>query len=298
MNNQRTVGTAFLALAISSAAAARDDSADRPFLTSRFWDDGKAEIAFYQVERDVNQYGEAKPQKFLMGTYLVKHDFDRLSQSKARPDAKDKVPSFKWSAFYEFESDNSYQFKQAWVVNAAQEDLAPLKASFTSFDWCSNQYRELLFRPDGKAEFLMRSDDYGNREETFEAPSGSYPVALVPLLVRSLDFSGAPSRSFSLLLEDGSTVKVTARLEGRESLDLPDGREEAERVRLSFDGDYRSILSRKGEREETYWRGLGAERALLALESATYRMRLVEIVRSPYWDENVFPRLKHVKTRP
>ena len=127
---------------------------------------------------------------------------------------------------------------------------------------------------------------------------GAEFLALVPLLVRSLDFSGAPSGNFSLLLEDGSKVKVTARLEGRESLDLPDGREEAERVRLSYDGDYRSILSRKGEREETYWRGLGPERALLALESATYRMRLVEIVRSPYWDENVFPRLKHVKTRP
>lgn len=294
----RSVRTALFSLAISSTAAARDGSADRSFLTSGFWNDGKAEVAFYRVERDVNQYGEAKPQKFLMGTYLVKHDFDRLTQSKARPDAKDKVSSFKWSAFYEFESDNSYQFKQAWVVNAARGDLSPLKASFTSFDWCSNQYRELLFRPDGKAEFLMRSDDYGNREETFEAPSEAYPVALVPLLVRSLDFSSAPSRSFTVLLEDGSTVTVTARLEGRESLDLPEGREEAERVRLSYDGDYRSILSREGEREETYWRGLGAERALLALESATYRMRLVEIVRSPYWDENIFPRLKRVKSRP
>ncbi len=298
MIDKRTVRTALVSLAISSAAAPREGTADRSFLTSRLWDDGKAEVAFYQVERDVNQYGEAKPQKFLMGTYLVKHDFDRLTQSKAGPDAKDKVSSFKWSAFYEFESDNSYQFKQAWVVNAAQGDLAPLKASFTSFDWCSNQYRELLFRPDGKAEFLMRSDDYGNHEETFDAPSGAYPVALVPLLVRSLDFTDAPSRSFSLLLEDGSTVRVTARLEGRESLRLPEGKEEAERVRLSYDGDYRSILSRKGEREETYFRGLGAERALLALESASYRMRVVEIVRSPYWEENVFPRLKHVKTRP
>jgi hypothetical protein len=152
MNGKRTISTACLALALSTASAAEESLVDLPFLASRFWEDGKAEIAFYDVERDVNQYGEAKPQKFLMGAYLVKHDFDRKRESKAQADAKDRVSSFKWSAFYEFESDNSYRFKQAWVVNAAQGDLAPLKASLTSFDWCSNQYRELLFHPEGKAD--------------------------------------------------------------------------------------------------------------------------------------------------
>jgi hypothetical protein len=298
MDGKPILSTLFCSIFVASAVLPAEGTLDGAYLTSSFWNDGKAEVAFYQVERDVNQYGEAKPQSFLMGTYLVKHEFDRLREAKARADAKETVTSFKWSAFYEFESDNSYQYKYAWVVNAAQSDLSPLKASFSSFDWCSNRYRELLFRPDGKADFLMRSDDYGNEQKTYEAPPPSYPVVLVPLLLRALDFSSAFEQNFRLLLEDGSLVTVTARLEGRESVETPGGTEDAERVRLSYDGDHPSILSRNGAREETYWRGLGPERSILALESEIYRMKLVESVRSAYWDENIFPRLQRVKTRP
>lgn len=268
------------------------------FLMNGVWNDGQAEIAFYRVERELDQYGRANPQSFLMGTYLVKHDFDRLRQSKARQDATDRVSAFKWAAFYEFESDNSYQYKRNYVVNATQADLTPLKQSYTSFDWCSNQYRELAFRPDGYVDFLMRSDDYGNENETFAAPDNAYPVTLIPLLVRSLDFSASSETSFLLLLEDGSTAPVQATLLGRSSVDTPSGRHDAEQIRLRYDGDYRSFISRRGAAEETYSRALGPDRQLLAIESESYRVRLVEHVRSQYWREDVYEKLGTVKTRP
>jgi hypothetical protein len=47
-----------------------------------------------------------------------------------------------------------------------------------------------------------------------------------------------------------------------------------------------------------YWRGLGPDRQLLAIESESYRVRLVEHVRSPYWKEDVYKKLEKVKTRP
>lgn len=268
------------------------------FLMNGVWNDGRAEIAFYQVEREVDQYGRPNPQSFLMGTYLVKHDYDRVSQSKARRDATDRVSSFKWAAFYEFESDNSYQYKRNYVVNATQAELRPLKQSYTSFDWCSNQYRELAFGVDGNVDFLMRSDDYGNESARFAAPENAYPVALIPLLVRALDFSRGSRREFDLLLEDGSTVGVEAELVGREQVTTPSGRHDAERIRLRYDGEYRSYLARRGAAEEIYWRGLGADRQLIAIESESYRVRLVEHVRSQYWRENVYEKLHKVKTRP
>jgi hypothetical protein len=299
----KTLMVAAFWLASPALASESSDSApltDRAYLDQTLWNDGNAEVAFYRVERDYDVHGNPDHRSFLMGTYLVKHDYDRSRQSKARSDAPaaNKVSAFKWSAFYEFESTNSYQYKYAYVVNAAQADLAPLKASFTSYDWCSNRYRELAFRPDGKADFLMRSDDYGNDAASFDAPEGSYPAELVPLLVRALDFRTAASRRFGILIENGESVSVTASLEGRDRVETEDGEREAERIRLVYEGDVPSILSRRGEREETYWRGLGPERALVALESKSYRMKLVELVRSPYWSENLFPRLKHVQTRP
>ena len=158
-------------LAIALAANAHGATVtDRAYLRDEMWNDGRAEVAFYRVERDFDQYGRPNPQQFLMGTYLVKHDYDRALQSKARAGAGERVSAFKWAAFYEFESDNSYQYKRNYVVNAVQSSLAPLKQSYTSFDWCSNQYRELAFRSDGAVDAWMRSDDYGNSTQT---PSAS-----------------------------------------------------------------------------------------------------------------------------
>lgn len=268
------------------------------FLLNDVWNDGQAEIAFYQVERELDQYGRPNPQSFLMGTYLVKHDYDRARQSKSRGDVVDPVSSFKWAAFYEFESDNSYQYKRNYVVNATQAELEPLKQSYTSFDWCSNQYRELAFDADGNVDYLMRSDDYGNEQRSFTRPDDAYPITLVPLLVRAFDFTESSEHAFTLLLEDGSTVPVRAELEGRETIELPAGTRDAERIRLRYDGEYRSYLSRRGAAEETYWRGLGPDRQLLAIDSEQYRVRLVEHVRSSYWKEDVYDKLRRVTTRP
>jgi len=279
--------------------AAADPITDASYLTADLWNDGQAEVSFYEVERTRNQYGEDVPQRFLAGSYLVKHDFDPEAMAKAGREAKVRVPAFKYALFYEFES-RSYQFKRSYVTNAAQADLMPLKASFTSFDWCSNQYRELAFHPDGEVTMLRRSDDYGNDEGRFRYRTNAYPVALVPMLVRALDFTAQPQRAFTVALEDGRFVGVVARFGGRETLELPGGAREAERVTLVYDESVPSPVGEKTDREETYWRGVGPDRLLLRLEGASgrYRMTLVEHVRSPYWRENLYERLTRVKTRP
>lgn len=272
---------------------------DTAFLTGDAWNDGQAEVAFYQVERTRNQYGEEAEQSFLVGTYLVKHDFDPAAMAKARVEAEDAVSTFKYALFYEFES-GSYQFKRNYVVNATQADLTPLKASFTSFDWCSNLYRELAFQPDGTVDQLMRSDDYGNSAGSFDSQPHAYPIEVIPLLIRGLDFSDTGEHTFSIILPEGDYVQARARLEGTDTVDLVSGPTEAERIVLTYDTSVSSLIGEETDESETYWRGTDPLRLLLKMESATgrYRMTLVEELRTPYWSENLWPRLERVTTRP
>jgi len=272
---------------------------DTAFLTSELWNDGQAEVAFYQVERTRNQYGQDVAQNFLVGTYLVKHDFDRAAMSKATSEAGSSVSSFKYALFYEFES-GSYQYKRNYVVNAAQADLTPLKASYTSFDWCSNTYRELAFHEDGVVAMLMRSDDYGNRAGTFTYQPNAYPVHVLPLLIRGLDFSETTEHTFFIVQPDGVYVRAHARLDGTEPVELPTGVVEAERIVVRYEASVRSLIGEETDAAETYWRGTDPARLLLKIESETgrYRMTLVEHLRSPYWRENLWPRLTQVTQRP
>ena len=272
---------------------------DAAYLTGDLWNDGLSEVAFYQVERTRNQYGQEAPQTFLAGTYLVKHDFDLAAMSKAGREAEQTLSAFKYAFFYEFES-GSYQYKRNYVVNAAQADLTPLKASFTSFDWCSNAYRELAFRPDGSVAALMRSDDYGNAASTFDYQPNAYPLHTMPMLARSLDFAEAAEHTFSIVLADGRYVRARARLDGTDTVSLPDGAVEAERILVTYDAPVPSLIGEETDASETYWRGTDPARLLLKLESETgrYRMTLVEDLRTAYWRENLWPRLTRVAQRP
>ncbi|MFB6274205.1 MAG: hypothetical protein ABEL51_15065 [Salinibacter sp.] len=272
---------------------------DRSYLTAELWNDGQAEVAFYRVERTRDQYGRANEQRFLAGSYLVKHRFSPETMSKVT-DGSGGVSSFKYAFFYELES-GSYQYKRNWVVNARQRDLRPFKQSFTSFDWCSNLYREIAFPRDGAIEVRKRSDDYGNRRTEFAAAPQSYPPAQLPLLIRALDFRKADTLSFSVAVADSGThVPAQAVLVGTETVPTEADTFETERIRVSYQAPVPSIIGEKSARVETYWRATGPDRLLvqMAAEGGRYRMTLVEHLRTPYWKENLWPKLDRVDERP
>jgi hypothetical protein len=279
------------------AAAASGLSAvtDAGYLTGDVWNDGQAEVAFYRVTRSRDQYGRANEQTFAVGTYLVKHRFSREEMSKVTDGSG--TSAFKYALFYELES-GSYQYKRNWVVNARQQDLQPLKQSFTSFDWCSNQYREMAFRSGEEADLLMRSDDYGNERRTVESPADAVPHALLPLLVRGLDFGDASERSFHVLRKDGTAVPATARMEGSESVDTPAGTVDTERIAVTYDAEVPSMIAETTTGPETYWRATGDERLLVKVSGDGYTMTLVEHLRTPYWNENLWPKLARIEERP
>lgn len=282
----------------SDTGAAPPPITDEAYLTADHWNDGQAEVAFYRVNRTRDQYGRSNDQQFLVGTYLVKHRFSPREMTKTTDGTG--VSSFKYALFYELES-GSYQYKRNWVVNARQEDLRPFKQSFSSFDWCANQYREVAFPVDGDVQVRMRSDDYGNRRASFDPRSDSFPPAQLPLLIRSLDLSESESHSFAVVLADSNAhVSAQATLKGRDSVDTEAGTVDAERIVVTYDEPVPSMIGEESATTETYWRGTDPQRRLVQLEAGDgrYRMTLVEHVRSPYWKENIWKHLSRVEERP
>jgi hypothetical protein len=267
---------------------------DRAYLRGDVWNDGQAEVAFYRVTRSQDQYGQANPQSFLVGTYLVKHRFSPTRMTKVTDGSG--VSAFKYALFYELES-GSYQYKRNWVVNARQDDLQPLKQSFTSFDWCSNQYEEMAFPPDAPMEVRERSDDYGNARRQVDAHG--VPPAQIPLLVRALDLSDGP-QTFQVVHLDGTTVSATAERAGLDTLETPAGARQTERIAVAYDAPVPSLIGEDSDTTETYWRGTGPERVLVqwAGASGRYTARLEEHLRTPYWRENLWTRLERVSERP
>lgn len=271
---------------------------DAEYLTSEVWNDGQAEVAFYEVERAYDQYGNVNEQQFIVGTYLVKHRFSPEEMTKKTDGSG--VPSFKYALFYELES-GSYQYKRNWVVNARQEDLRPYKQSFTSFDWCSNQYRELAFPKGEQIEVRMRSDDYGNRRTSFDRRSQSYPPAQLPLLVRGLAIESADTLHFAVADPDSAAhVSAHARKTGRERIETPAGTFEADRIVVTYERKVPSLIGEQSGLTERYWVGTEEQRRLLKMkaENSRYQLQLVEHLRTPYWKENIWSRLDRVQERP
>ena len=93
---------------------------------------------------------------------------------------------------------------------------------------------------------------------------------------------------------------ATAELLGRETVETPAGRFDAEKIAVTYDGRTPSLVGERTAGREHYWRSTGPGRELVKLASTdgSYAMVLVETLRSAYWRENFFPRLKRVDERP
>ena len=158
----------------------------------------------------------------------------------------------------------------------------------------------MAFEPRGKVEWMLRSDDYGNDEGNFRYVANAYPVAEVPVLVRGMDFSGQLPISFQVVTEAGTYTRATAELTGRDTLETEAGRFPAEKIAVRYAAPVPSPIAEQTTLVEHYWRATGPARLLLGLEGeeGSYRMRLVEHLRSPYWQEDIFLELARVRERP
>jgi len=288
---------------------------DSDFLTQPLWNDGKAEIAFYKVEREFTTNGRTSKHEYWAATVLVKHDFNQrfmgkheLGEMNGLPtyDA-DKVSSFQWG-FFDVNPDIFWHSGfVTFFIHAAQADLRPLLETQTQISLEGNHYFALRFTPDGTVRRVWTGDALTAPDTTFAYRSHAYPVPLIPLLVRALNFSKTKRHEFWVLypLPKASYVRARAEMIGTDEVETPEGSITSEQIVVRYAERlyYPNGILRHYALEETYWRSVELNRQILKLETQEYdvggdtikhRLVLMEQLRSQWWREDVKSRLKHV----
>ncbi len=290
----------------------RSAMVDAAFLTQPLWDDGKAEVAFYQVERYLQADDKKTVLPSLAASILVKHDYDPVRLMKAVGFSQHKVASFQWVFFYPFE--DRYATKYSFSVHAVQVNFRPLKQSFASISFEGNGYVELNFLPDSSIAVVNRGDKVSEPEVKLKGRPHAYPVGMVPLLVRAMDFGENRQHDFWVVLLDGKFVQARATHTGVDTLQVAGAKTACEKITVHYsDLGAQSFFGVTGylAPEETYWRSRAPNRQIVQLESSLieagvlgkkvrihYRMKWIEELRSAYWEEDVRKRLRKVKKLP
>ena len=283
----------------SNPESGRESGLSWDFLRSSLWNDGKAEIAFYDVEIHWRAGAEPFTQKFTAVALLVKQSFDPRKLVKASASDPVRVESFQWSFIYDLRSN-----KRAAAVIAVQNDLRPLRQTYTEISWEGSCLRELALPLGGKARRFFHCQTQSEPDAAISFDPKAFTPVEIPLLIRSLDFSANKRHHFKVTLFDGSSVTATAELVGKEPVQIHGEALPAEKIKLQLSGavPYPGGMLSLIASEETYWRSTGANRQILQIESKKedqfdYRVRLIEEIRADYWTGKPL-QLKYLKELP
>lgn len=266
-----------------------DPRIDAAFVGQPIWNDGRAEVAMYTATRGAG----AEAQSIEVGTFVVAHRFDPGQASKAEGEAG--LDSMKQAIFFEYEV-GSEEFKTSYVINQTKVGLQPLKVSLGRFDWCSNQYRELAFGGGGRVRHLMRSDDYGNVDESRGA-AGDFVFPQVWWLARAADLSKG-AIEVEITTFDGKVVDAKLATTGTSTRTLDGETVEVEVRTLTYATPAVTLLGPGKSRAERFFVARDPARTLVGAEGDDYRMQLVQRVRSPYWSEDVWAAFRGRLARP
>lgn len=277
----------------------RESGLSGDFLRSSLWNDGKAEIAFYDVEIHWRAGPEPFTQKFNAVALLVKQSFDPRKLFKVPASNPGKVESFQWSFIYDLGTN-----KRSAAVVAVQDNLRPLRQTYTEISWEGSCLRELALPLGSKASRFFHFQTRSEPDAVISLDPKAFTPVEIPLLIRSLDFSASKRHQFRVTLFDGSSVLATAELVGKDSVQIHGAALPAEKIKLQLSGavPYPGGMLSLIASEETYWRGTNGNRQILQIESKRedqfdYRVRLIEEIRSDYWTGKPL-QLKYVKEFP
>lgn len=246
------------------------------------WDDGRAEVAFYDARRLV--YG--RPTDYPATLIVVKEDLDArtLVKADAPYEGRELLPAMKLGADHRFDAPTMpYRFSlTAFVRRDAPARL--LKLVFGAQEWCGVTYKRL---DASGAAARLDFHSYFDGEA-----SGSHPVALaaadlaedqLPLALRGLDFADGlevrtrilPTLASIRVPGPPALADAAIRVAGAETVTTGRGREEAWKVEVAF-----------GEVRQTWWMARERPHMVLAMESSDGRsLRLARLTRAAYWQE-------------
>lgn len=276
---------------------------DASFWNSKLWNDGGAEIAFYELRIPQSR------EPVLAGSILVKHRLDRSGLFKVDGVKPGSEEAWQWIVLYGFEAPAAGPTRRFFMLEARRRDLQPwrFRAAESSWEghcgyWITLDADETALQERGSScETLLPLKDL-ERSHPYE--EATYLRAQMPLLVRGVDFSNRPRHELALL---AAGHRIQARLErlGVETVRLPGGAEEAEKIAVEYSQAprFRAATAPPGPfgaggRREIYWRRTGANRQILRMEGDGYGMTLIEELRAKHWKEDFSPRLERVRRYP
>lgn len=275
---------------------------DLRYLTNKLWNDGKSEISFYKVHSRWTGNAEV-----VAGTILAKHDINPAALLKTRESDPERVSAFLWILLYEFDANTANRYRHFFLHEVRQADLRLYSYSASRISWegqCSYGIRvgqNNLMKGTGS-----RCTDFSRLPPT---PPVSYQSSIfapgqIPLLIRSLDFSEKNTHTFQIYVQ-GRLITAQAERLGFDTVVVSDEEREAEKIIVRYADSVEPNQNSAPvgllggiDREEVYWRSTKPNRQLLKLKAENYGMVLIEEVRAKHWQEDFFPRLRHVTRYP
>ena len=271
----------------------------------KHWGDGKAELAGYRL--DYPRYGA--PREGVAVTIFVTETFSESAgikhEDRRRPES-DTFPAIKLNLMQDFPT-GIYDYNMMTSAFVDLRDGTTAKLSFSSQEWCGHAYSQLRF---GDRTIDYRSHSYfdgeGDQERALPAEAG---LSEDVLLLWARGLAGprlAPGESKRMpalrSLEHARLGHVAmawrsatfSRSEGVESIEVPAGTFEVERLSVELDAGKATRLYPPGRGEVveggrlwTFWVERAAPHRLIRWSrSDGLSAELLASERLPYWSMN------------
>jgi hypothetical protein len=271
------------AAAVAALPAASGVFWDSGFGRNPLWNDGNAEVSFYEA-RDV-RYGVPRASRAAL--IVVAEDFNREKLVKAdRPEGEPRTQRVLKLNHVRSIRTGVYVYRQMLSVFLGAGHLEPVKLTMTSHEWCGNSFVE--WRSDRRLLSIRSYFESVADQDLPLSPAGALFYDELPLKLRSLDFDRTREGTFAVidtLFSNAPSAPATrqatlrvSRIEGRAyRAELVRGRE---RDALDFSADYPhtllrwersdgSLLTLVDSRRFRYWeRNRPGDESLLPAETA------------------------------
>ncbi len=223
------LATAVCVMATVPAPAA--EPAPTVVMDGSMWDDGLSEMSYYDATDTI--YGQQR--RYTRVQLMNRQWMDPESGVKAESDAVGAVGAIKFLVAEEVPTEN-YNYRYLTSVFLQRADLRPLKATYSSQEWCGSTFKHLRWTDDA---LTVQSFSYFGDEgdETWQRSEDSVPFEALFVLAREVVASGQsrtvlllpPLRSNHAIAPDG--VEATLELTGdARKVTVPAGRYHAQRV--------------------------------------------------------------------
>jgi len=241
------------------------------------WDDGLAEICYYDATRVI--YGE--PRRYTRVHLFNREWFDTAAGVKTEHrDAPAAVAVFKLNIAEEIPTENyNYRFLTTLFIDRAA--MKPYKLVSSSQEWCGATYKHLRWSPAG---LELRSFSYfeGEAEQAGTAPAEALPQEALFVLARQWTASGAAPRSLELLpaMRGSHGVEPQAQTAAVEDEGVQRARSGAGSI------DVRVFRVQRGDETQRFRVDTEAPFRVVSWEGPGETMSLRRVERRAYWDRS------------